>query len=77
MITPSGGLVLDPFAGTGSTAAAACACGVQSLLIEADENHVRDIGVRLGIDVVELIKTRVQSAAGRRLDQAELFGGTP
>src|SRR5690606_1551363 len=44
LVCPVGGLVLDPFAGTGTTAAAARAAGMQSLSIEADENHVRDIG---------------------------------
>lgn len=59
MVTPPGGLVLDPFAGTGTTAAAARESGFQSLSIEASEDHVRDIGVRLGIAVEELLSAKV------------------
>lgn len=73
MVTPPGGLVLDPFAGTGTTAAAAFEAGFQSLMIEADENHVRDIGVRLGIPVDELICACVQAAASDHGDQYDMF----
>lgn len=61
MVTPPGGLVLDPFAGTGTTAFAAREAGMQSLLIEASADHVRDIGVRLGIPVDDLIKASVSA----------------
>jgi site-specific DNA-methyltransferase (adenine-specific) len=36
---PPGGVVLDPFSGSGSTAIAARAVGCQAILIEADEQH--------------------------------------
>lgn len=62
MVTPPGGLVLDCFAGTGTTAAAAAESGMQSLSIEASADHVRDIGVRLGIRVDELINASVQAS---------------
>lgn len=75
MITPPAGLVLDPFAGTGTTAAAARAIGAQSLSIEADENHVRDIGVRLAIDVAELLAAKVQARRPENDDQLDMFGG--
>lgn len=74
LICPPGGLVLDPFAGTGTTAAAARAAGMQSLSIEADENHVRDIGVRLGISVVDLLAAKVAAAAVNHGAQIDLFG---
>lgn len=61
MVTPPGGLVLDPFAGTGTTAAAAREAGFQSLSIEASADHVRDIGVRLGIPVDDLINASVSA----------------
>jgi site-specific DNA-methyltransferase (adenine-specific) len=73
LVTPPAGLVLDPFAGTGTTAAAAREAGFQSLSIEADENHVRDIGVRLGIDVADLIAANVQSAPIARDEQGDMF----
>lgn len=75
MICPPGGLVLDPFAGTGTTAAAAESLGLQSLSIEADENHVRDIGVRLGIDVSELLAAKVAASPVNYGGQHDLFGG--
>lgn len=74
LIVPPGGLVLDPFAGTGTTAAAAQTLGLQSLSIEADENHIRDIGVRLSIDVTTLLAAKV-SAAPAGGNQGDLFGG--
>lgn len=74
LITPLGGLVLDPFAGTGTTAAAAKALAMQSLSIEADENHIRDIGIRLSIDVAELLAAKVNAAPAGG-NQGDLFGG--
>lgn len=75
MITPPGGLVLDPFAGTGTTAAAAQALGMHSLSIEAEANHVRDIGVRLSIDVRDLLGAVVKAAPTAVTDQLDMFGG--
>ena len=72
LICPVGGLVLDPFAGTGTTAAAASAAGMQSMSIEADENHVRDIGVRLGISVDDLLDAKV-AAVPIDTDQLDMF----
>lgn len=72
LICPVGGLVLDPFAGTGTTAAAARAAGMQSLSIEADENHVRDIGVRLNLPVDDLIAAKV-AAVPANTDQLDMF----
>lgn len=73
LICPQGGLVLDPFAGTGTTAAAARAARMQSLSIEADEKHVRDIGVRLGLSVDDLLAAKVAAAAANHGDQRDLF----
>ncbi len=47
LITPPGGLVLDPFAGSGSTALAAHAEGFRSLSIELDAGHAGVAAARL------------------------------
>ena len=74
MVTPPGGLVLDPFAGTGTTAAAASEAGFQSLSIEADENHVRDIAIRLGQPLDGLLSAEVAPIPRNTTSQADLFG---
>lgn len=47
LVTPPGGMVLDPFAGSGTTGAAALAEGCRALLIERDADSVADIRARL------------------------------
>lgn len=47
MVTPPGGRVLDPFAGTGTTGAAARLEGCDSLLIEAEPDYQDDIRRRM------------------------------
>lgn len=59
LITPPGGTVLDPFAGTGTTGEAAIVEGFRSVLIERDPS------------AVELIKTRLSKPIAPTLD---LFG---
>jgi site-specific DNA-methyltransferase (adenine-specific) len=51
---PPGGTVLDPFAGSGSTAAAARMSGRKVVLIEADERYCETIVRRLQQDVLPL-----------------------
>jgi site-specific DNA-methyltransferase (adenine-specific) len=48
LITPPGGLLLDPFAGIGSTGQAARNLGFDFILIEQDETYVTFIHQRLG-----------------------------
>ena len=74
LVCPAGGLVLDPFAGTGTTAAAARAAGMQSLSIEADENHVRDIAVRLGLDLSQITNATVAALPTDNGSQMDMFG---
>ena len=47
---PPGGLVLDPFGGSGSTGAACKATGRRAVLIEGDEKHAEDAAKRLQQD---------------------------
>jgi site-specific DNA-methyltransferase (adenine-specific) len=47
LVTPPGGVVLDPFAGSGSTGVAAVAEGFGSILIERDAEYVEIIRRRL------------------------------
>lgn len=47
LVTPPGGVVLDPFAGSGSTGVAAVAEGFQAVLIEQSAEYAGDIRRRL------------------------------
>jgi hypothetical protein len=47
LVTPPGGLVLDPFAGSGTTGEACVIEGFRCVLIEQDEKHVELIKARL------------------------------
>ena len=47
LVTPPGGTVLDPFAGTGTTGEAAAAEGFSAILIEREAEYVADIRRRL------------------------------
>lgn len=48
LITPPGGTILDPFAGTGTTAHAAFLAGFPSLMIEREAEYLTDIATRMG-----------------------------
>lgn len=48
-VTPPGGIVLDPFAGTGTTAEAAQLEGFNCIMIEYEPEYVADIELRFGI----------------------------
>jgi site-specific DNA-methyltransferase (adenine-specific) len=47
LVTPPGGLVLDPFAGSGTAGVAALAEGFEAILIERDPGYCADIRERL------------------------------
>ena len=47
LVTPKGGLVLDPFAGTGTTGVAAIREGMRAILIEREAEYHADIQTRI------------------------------
>ena len=47
MVCPKGGQVLDPFAGTGTTGAAALIEGCRAVLIEREAEYLADIERRM------------------------------
>jgi DNA modification methylase len=49
LVTPRGGLVLDPFAGTGSTGEAAIREGMRAVLIEREAEYQADIRRRMAL----------------------------
>jgi site-specific DNA-methyltransferase (adenine-specific) len=49
LVTPKGGLVLDPFAGTGTTGEAAFREGCRAILIEREPEYLADIERRMGL----------------------------
>lgn len=48
LVTPPGGILLDPFAGTGTTGQAAREEGFSYVLIEREPDYIKLIGARLG-----------------------------
>lgn len=78
LVTPPGGTVLDPFAGTGTTGEAAWREGFSSVLIEREAESLADIAERMRLCLAGPVERR-QAIARRRGDVAEdagpLFGG--
>jgi DNA modification methylase len=79
LVTPPGGMVLDPFAGTGTTGAAAWRDGFRSVLIEREAEYCADIARRMKLELCgpderarESVKAR---HAGKPIDHGPLFGG--
>lgn len=52
LFIPRGGSVLDPFAGSGATAAAAIATGRRAILVEKDPSFAAEAGRALGVTPV-------------------------
>jgi site-specific DNA-methyltransferase (adenine-specific) len=77
LVTPPGGLVLDPFAGTGTTGEAAWREGMRAVLIEREAEYQADIARRMELAAsptkraaVAKSKNNLQGAEG-----TPLFGG--
>lgn len=77
LVTPPGGTVLDPFAGTGTTGEAAWREGMRAVLIEREPEYQADIARRMELAenptkraAVAVSKNKLQGAEG-----TPLFGG--
>jgi DNA modification methylase len=74
LVTPPGGVVLDPFAGTGSTGEAAWREGMRAVLIEREPEYQADIARRMELAenptkraAVAATKNKLQGAEGTPL----------
>lgn len=81
LITPKGGLVLDPFAGTGTTGEAAFREGMHAILIEREAEYQADIRRRMELCMAGPDERMWQSMkaklADKPRDDGPLFGGDP
>jgi DNA modification methylase len=78
LVTPHRGVVLDPFAGTGTCGEAAWREGFSSILIEREEEYQADIVRRMGLCLAgpeERIRESIK-ARGLVEEAGPLFGGT-
>lgn len=69
LVTPKGGLVLDPFAGTGTTAEAALREGMRCMLIERETEYQADIRRRMGLVMGGPEERRRESIKAKTKDQ--------
>lgn len=79
LVTPPGGTVLDPFAGTGTTGEAAWREGFKAILIEREPEYQADIARRMDLAVKPTKRAAVAKGKGK-LQGAEgtpLFGAAP
>ena len=76
LVTPKGGVVLDPFAGSGTTGEAAWREGFRAVLIEREPRYAEDIRRRLRLAARPAERAAVAKAKGRVAeDHGPLFGG--
>lgn len=77
LVTPPGGTILDPFAGTGTTAEAALREGFSAVLIEREATFRADIARRMAlVDAGPVTRTAaIRKARGGSVDHGPLFGG--
>lgn len=75
LVTPPGGTVLDPFAGSGTTGAAALAEGFDAILMEADPQYISDIQRRFNLaDELDALLGIDEAANDASLDAYDLIG---
>jgi site-specific DNA-methyltransferase (adenine-specific) len=77
LITPSGGTILDPFAGTGTTGEAAWREGFNAILIEREAEYLADIERRMGLCLAgpDEKAHAIIKAKGLTADAGPLFEG--
>ena len=80
LVTPPGGLVLDPFAGTGTTGEAAFRESMRCVLIEREAEYCADIRRRMVLALASTAERRRQAHKEKQKrkpldDQGTLFGG--
>lgn len=73
MVTPPGGTVFDPFAGTGTTGHAALLEGFNAILIEREAEYLADIERRMALVFAGEIE-RASHAKQESVDALPLFG---
>lgn len=73
-VTPPGGLVLDPFAGSGTTAQAAANEGFDCLLMEAEPEYVEFLDNRFGNTATISYEKDGDDGLGYDLDDSDLDG---
>jgi len=77
LVTPPGGVVLDPFAGTGTTGQAAFLEGFRAVLVERETEYQADIARRMELVLAgpdERARAMVK-ASGKMQDAGPLFAG--
>ncbi|HVI27505.1 site-specific DNA-methyltransferase [Hansschlegelia sp.] len=70
LVTPTGGVVLDPFAGTGTTGEAAWREGFSAILIEREAEYQADIARRMSLCSAGPATRRAESAKARAREVA-------
>ncbi len=74
LVTPPGGTVLDPFAGTGTTGEAAFREGFRAVLIEREEEYQADIRRRMGLVMAGPDERARESIKAKMKDKPEDHG---
>lgn len=75
LVTPKGGLVLDPFAGTGTTGEAAWREGMRAVLIEREAEYQDDIARRMDLATKPAKRAAVAKTKNKIDDHGPLFSG--
>ena len=75
LVTPKGGLVLDPFGGTGTTGEAAFREGMAAILVEREPEYQADIVKRMGLCLAGPDERRANSVKQEGIESTPLFGG--